>query len=130
MAILAQATIVLTGWLDNVKDFGDWTAVKVSVDQRRKNAAGEWETVDKTVYDVSVSGSFSIADNVKRVTVVGRISGTAIYDKRDGSKGVSIKVRAESIEEARDNDAPAKPKDTIQTPSGWEEIPLDPNLPF
>lgn len=90
-----QAVVQITGWLNDVKSF-DWGAAgKVSVDQRKQNAEGVWETVDKTVYDVTFSGSFP---DSKQVTVEGRITGLNIFEKRDGTTGVSIKVRAESVE--------------------------------
>ena len=84
----------VTGWLNDVKVF-DWgQAAKVSVDQRKQNAEGVWETVDKTVYDVTFDGSFP---DSKQVTIEGRITGLNIFEKRDGTTGVSIKVRAESV---------------------------------
>ena len=89
-----QAVIQVTGWLNDVKSF-DWgAAAKVSVDQRKQNAEGQWETVDKTVYDVTFEGAFPEA---KQVTVEGRVTGLNIFEKRDGTTGVSIKVRAESV---------------------------------
>lgn len=88
--------LTLTGWADNLKSF-DWgTALKVTVDQRRKNDAGEWETVEKTQYDVTYGDQFELGD-AKKVTVNGRITGTSTYTKRDGTQGFAIKVRAESI---------------------------------
>jgi hypothetical protein len=92
-----EAKIVITGWLNDVKGF-DWGNVgKVAVDQRRKNdSTGQWETVDKIVYDVVFEGAFPDA---KQVVVTGRVSGINTFEKRDGSTGVSIKVRADSVEE-------------------------------
>lgn len=92
-----EATITVTGWLQDVKDF-DWgRALKVSVDVRKQNHQGEWETVDKTVYDVTTDDRSMIFDGIKQVTVEGRITGTNVYQKRDGSSGFSIKVRGSSI---------------------------------
>jgi hypothetical protein len=96
-----EALIELTGWLNDVKEF-DWgTALKVSVDVRKKNHQGDWETVDKTVYDVTTDGRTAL-EGVKQVTIKGRISGTNVFQKRDGSNGFSIKVRAESVTPASD----------------------------
>jgi len=96
-----EALIELTGWLNDVKAF-DWgTALKVSVDVRKKNHQGEWETVDKTVYDVTTDGRTAL-EGVKQVTVKGRISGTSTFQKRDGSTGSAIKVRADSVTIASD----------------------------
>lgn len=90
------ATIELTGWLNDVKEFNWGTALKVAIDQRKQNAQGEWETVDKTVYDVTTDQPVRL-DGVKQVKVIGRVAGTATFQKRDGSTGSAIKVRAESI---------------------------------
>ena len=92
-----EARIELTGWLNNVNDFNWGRAFSVAVDVRRRNDSGDWETVDKTAYDVTTddkSGDFSQA---KQVKVLGRITGLNTYEKRDGSTGVSVKVRAESV---------------------------------
>jgi hypothetical protein len=92
-----EATITITGWLNDVKDF-DWgRAIKVSVDVRKQNHQGEWETVDKTIYDVTTDDRSQNFEGVKQVTVEGRISGTNVFQKRDGSSGFSIKVRADSV---------------------------------
>jgi hypothetical protein len=96
-----EALIELTGWLNDVREF-DWgTALKVSVDVRKKTPEGTWETVDKTVYDVTTDGKTPLED-VKQVTVKGRITGTNTFQKRDGSTGAAVKVRAESIVIASD----------------------------
>ena len=94
-----EAQIQLTGWLNDVKDFEWGRALKVSVDVRKKNHQGEWETVDKTIYDVTTDNRAPL-DGVKQVVVSGRIVGTNVYQKRDGTSGFSIKVRAESVEPA------------------------------
>lgn len=98
-----QALVTVTGWLNDAKTF-DWgSAAKVSVDVRKQNAAGEWETVDKLVYDVTYEGSFPDA---KQVIATGRIVGVSTFEKRDGSVGVSIKVRATDVAPAEETDAP------------------------
>ncbi len=91
-----EARIELTGWLNDVKDF-DWgRALKISVDVRKQTHQGEWETVDKTIYDV-VTDNRAPLDDVKQVVVSGRITGTNVFQKRDGTSGFTIKVRAESV---------------------------------
>jgi hypothetical protein len=62
------------------------------VDVRKKNDQDEWETVDKTIYDVTTDSQTPL-DDVKQVTVVGRIWGTSTFQKRDGSTGSAIRVR-------------------------------------
>jgi hypothetical protein len=96
-----EALIEVTGWLNDVKHF-DWGVVlKVSVDVRKKNSEGTWETVDKTVYDVTTDGK-SPLEGVKQIKVTGRITGTNTFQKRDGSTGCSVKVRADRVEIASD----------------------------
>ena len=91
-----EARIELTGWLNDSKDF-DWgRALKVSVDVRKQNHQGEWETVDKTTYDVTTDNRAPL-EGVKQVVVSGRITGTNTFQKRDGTAGFSIKVRADSV---------------------------------
>jgi hypothetical protein len=91
-----EAQVQVTGWLNDVKDFEWGRAVKVSVDVRKKNHQGEWETVDKTIYDVTTDSRAPL-EGVKQVVVSGRIVGTNVFEKRDGSSGFSIKVRAETV---------------------------------
>ncbi len=71
-----EALIEVTGWLNDVKDFEWGRALKVSVDVRKKNHQDEWETVDKTIYDVTTDDKSGDFDQVKQVTVTGRIFGT------------------------------------------------------
>jgi hypothetical protein len=94
-----EARVELTGWLNDVKDFEWGRALKVSVDVRKQNEAGVWETVDKTVYDITTDNRAPL-DGVKQVVVSGRITGTNVFQKRDGSAGFSVKVRAESVSPA------------------------------
>jgi hypothetical protein len=92
-----EASVKVTGWLNDVKSF-DWgTALKVAVDVRKQNGQGEWETVDKTIYDVTTGDKVAL-DGVKQVTVTGRIVGTATFQKRDGSTGSAVRVRANMIQ--------------------------------
>ena len=91
-----EALVTVTGWLNDVKDFQWGRALKVAVDVRKKNHQDEWETVDKTIYDVTTDSQTAL-DDVKQVTVVGRIVGTSAFQKRDGSTGSAIRVRAESV---------------------------------
>ena len=91
-----EAQVTVTGWLNDVKDFEWGRALKVAVDVRKKNDQDEWETVDKTVYDCTTDDRTPL-DEVRQVRVVGRITGTNVFQKRDGSSGFSIKVRAESV---------------------------------
>ena len=124
-----EALIELTGWLNDVREF-DWgTALKISVDVRKKAPSGEWETVDKTVYDVTTDGKTPL-EGVKQVTVKGRISGTSTFQKRDGSTGAAIKVRAESIVIASDKRNEAAIMETWPTAVPGTAEPIDQGAPF
>jgi hypothetical protein len=72
MMVKNEAQVQVTGWLNDVKDFEWGRALKVSVDVRKKNHQGEWETVDKTIYDVTTDNRAPL-DGVKQVVVSGRI---------------------------------------------------------
>ena len=96
-----EALIEVTGWLNDTKEF-DWgTVLKLSVDVRKKTEAGAWETVDKTIYDVVTDGKQAL-EGVKQVKVTGRITGTSTFQKRDGSTGSAVRVRAEKVEHVSD----------------------------
>jgi len=124
-----EALIELTGWLNDIREF-DWgTALKVSVDVRKKNHQGNWETVDKTVYDVTTDGKTPL-EGVKQVTVKGRITGTNTFQKRDGSTGSAVKVRAESIVIASDKRSEAAILDTWPTAQIGQAEPIDQGAPF
>ena len=98
-----QALVTVTGWLNDPKTF-DWgSAAKVAVEVRKKNELGGYDTVDKVVYDVISDNPFPDA---QQVTVTGRITGLNVFEKRDGTTGVSVKVRADSVTAAEENDAP------------------------
>jgi len=103
-----EAQITVTGWLNDVKVF-DWgTSLKVGVDVREKNHQDEWVTVDKTIYEVGIDTPISV-EGARQVKVTGRIQRTKTFEKRDGSTGCSIRVKAESVEAIEDErQAPAK----------------------
>ena len=120
-----QANIELTGWLNDVKHFQWGSALKVSVDVRKQNQQGQWETVDKTVYDCTTNEQVRL-DGVKQVNVVGRITGTQTFKKRDGSTGAAVKVRIESVQPVMEAESHSAPH-TV-----WPEAKLipDTNAPF
>jgi hypothetical protein len=121
-----EAQVTVTGWLNDVKDFEWGRALKVSVDVRKRTDAGTWETVDKTIYDVTTDNRAPL-DGVKQVVVSVRITGTNVFQKRDGSSGFSIKVRAENVEPApnqvveKSGHAALNEVWPVATPGGIEE---------
>ena len=115
-----EARIELTGWLNNVADF-DWgRALKISVDVRKQNNQGEWETVDKTTYDVTTDNRAPL-EGVKQVVVSGRITGTNTFQKRDGTPGFSTKVRADSVVPA-ENQVVSNKVDHAAVNSVWPSV--------
>jgi len=111
------------GYVNEVKPF-DWgTVYNVSHRQVIKNAAGQWETAGYDYFDVSVpKGTPEIAKDTK-VKVVGTLK-TKRFDKRDGSKGIALQVRAESVEPLQKPQTPME-----QVWPDVKQIP-DENAPF
>lgn len=85
--------IEFTGFVNKVKRF-DWgTVYDISHNQMIKNQSGEWEKAGTDYFSVTGPEGFTEND---RVTVVGNLK-TKRYEKQDGTKGMSLNVRAESI---------------------------------
>lgn len=85
------------GWVNEVKSF-DWgTVLRVTHDQRAKNDAGDWETVSKDYFDVTVTAEqLSAVSAAKVVRVLGTLK-VSTYPKKDGTFGVALKVRATEV---------------------------------
>ena len=117
--------IEFEGYVNEVKPF-DWgTVYNVGHRQVIKNAAGQWETAGYDYFDVSVQkGTPEIAKDTK-VKVKGTMK-TKRFDKRDGSKGIALQVRAESIEPME------KPASVSDMQTIWPEVKQVPedNAPF
>lgn len=98
-----KAEVTVTGWVNNVRTF-DWgNAFSLSVEHRKQNDRGEWETVDRTNFDVTSSET---VPDAKQVTITGKVVGTSTYAKKDGTQGVSVKVRAVTLEAVAEADLP------------------------
>lgn len=96
--------IEFTGYINGIKTFEWGTVYDVAHSQRKQNERGEWETVGTDYF--SVIGDPGFQENQK-VNIKGRLK-TKRYDKADGSKGISLEVRAEEMSavERRDANAP------------------------
>ena len=115
--------VKFTGFVNAVKEF-DWgTVLKVSHNQVKKNDAGKWETISRDYFDVIVDGKTKFAEN-DSIDVVGKLK-TKLYDKKDGSKGISLEVRGDDVKKS----AGAAPAQGVQVPSSWSQID-DTELPF
>jgi len=85
--------VEFTGFVNKVKKF-DWgTVYDIAHPQMMKNQAGEWEKSGTDYFSVTGPEGFTEND---RVTVVGNLK-TKRYEKQDGTKGMSLNVRAETI---------------------------------
>lgn len=81
------------GYVNGVKQF-DWgTVYDVSHNQVRKTEQGEWEKTGADYFSVVGPEGFHEGDLIE---IKGRLK-TKRYDKRDGSKGMSLEVRADDI---------------------------------
>lgn len=109
------------GYVNEVKQF-DWgTVYNVSHAQRVKSAGGSWETAGYDYFDVSGEAGFEKDD---RVRVKGTLK-TKRFDKRDGSKGIALQVRAESIEKVDSENKPASVADMQAIWPAVKQVPED-----
>ncbi len=113
--------IEFEGYVNEVKQFSWGTVVKMSHSQRAKNdATGEWETVGKDYLDVTLpEGVQAPAENS-----IAKVTGTfkvGTYEKRDGSTGIAIKVRAQSVDAVDRRGAVDVARD-ILAPAGAVEV--------
>jgi hypothetical protein len=86
--------IEFSGYINEVKKFEWGTVYDISHAQRQQSESGQWETVGYDYFSVIGDPGF---EKDQRVTVKGRLK-TKKYDKRDGTKGTTLEVRAEYIE--------------------------------
>ncbi|CAB4152920.1 hypothetical protein UFOVP609_34 [uncultured Caudovirales phage] len=101
--------IEFEGYVNEIKQF-DWgTVVQMSHAQRAKNqTTGEWETVGKDYIDVTVPTGMSVPAQNSVAVIIGSLK-VGTYAKKDGSTGVSLKVRAKDIRPgSRGKSAPAE----------------------
>ena len=117
--------IEFEGYVNEVKQF-DWgTVYNVSHRQVIKNAAGEWETAGYDYFDVSVQKGTPELPKDQKVKVKGTLK-TKRFDKKDGSKGIALQVRAADITPM---EKPASVPDMQTIWPGVKQVPED-NAPF
>jgi len=123
--------VVFEGFVNEVKPFSWGTVAKVSHSQRAKNdATGQWETVGKDYFDVTLPEGVTIPEG-ELVRVEGTLK-VGTYDKKDGTTGVALKVRAQSVRkvERGQRDAVAAAKEVLApVPDSWTAVE-DTELPF
>lgn len=81
------------GFINEVKEFEWGTVYDMAHAQMRKNDQGQWETVGKDYLSVIGERGFS---KDQQVVVEGKLK-TKVFEKRDGSKGLSLEVRASTM---------------------------------
>jgi hypothetical protein len=85
--------IEFKGYVNDIRSF-DWGKVIVIAHDQRQLVDGEWQSVGKDYIDVTYEGEAPAKNTL--VFVRGNLK-VGTYAKRDGSTGVSMKVRAEEI---------------------------------
>lgn len=123
--------IEFEGYVNEVKTFSWGSVVKMSHSQRAKNKdTGLWETIGKDYLDVVLPEGYN-AEQVKEGTIL-NVFGTfkvETYTKNDGSTGVALKVRANSLEQVeRQGQRPAVDAGAALTSIGATQI--DNEMPF
>ena len=116
--------IEFTGFINGVRPF-DWGHVyDIAHSQMMKDEQGEWKVVGKDYFSVTGPAVFEEGD---QVTVVGTFK-TKVYEKKDGSKGIALNVRAKDMQR-KERGPGAKVSSaainevwpTIDVPSGADE---------
>jgi hypothetical protein len=88
--------IEFTGFVNGVRTF-DWGVVyDVAHAQMMKDDQGDWKVAGKDYFSVTGPNGFVEGDMVK---VVGTLK-TKSYEKKDGTKGIALNVRAKDMEKA------------------------------
>lgn len=106
-----------------------WALAKVVHNQVKRNADDTaWETVGRDYLDVFLPASVVPAED-DRVEVVGKLK-TSTFDKKDGTKGISLSVNAESVTIVGANKN--KPtQSAANVPDSWTPVADDDDeLPF
>lgn len=121
--------IEFQGFINEVKNF-DWgTVYNVSHNQVRKTPAGQWETVGKDYFSVIAPDDARNLTENTRVGIKGRMK-TKLYDKRDGSKGVSLEVRADEISVLAQGTLREDKQGAAAVTAVWDTVPITEAAPF
>jgi len=116
------------GYVNEVKQFSWGNVAKMSHNQRAKNdSTGQWETVGKDYFDVTLPEGVSVEEN-SIVAVKGTLK-VGTYEKKDGTTGVSLKVRAQEVRKVERNRDSAPATTSNKVPDSWTAVE-DTELPF
>ena len=119
--------IKFEGYVNGIRQF-DWgTVYDVAHNQMLKDEQGEWKIDGKDYFSVTGPTGFEEGD---KVLVVGRLK-TKLFDKKDGSKGVSLNVRATEMSkvERRGGGSPQMTQAALQDVFGSVKS-IDEEAPF
>lgn len=126
--------IRFTGYVKEVKSGTGstgkpWALAKVVHNQVKRNADDSaWETVGRDYFDVFLPAHVTLNED-DRVEVTGKLK-TSTFDKKDGSKGISLSVNAETVTVV--GAGKAKPTQSAAViPDSWTPVSEDDDeLPF
>tara|TARA_R110000822_G_scaffold92393_3_gene213103 strand:- start:1208 stop:1582 length:375 start_codon:yes stop_codon:yes gene_type:complete len=116
--------IEFTGFINGVRTF-DWGNVyDMAHSQMMKDEQGEWKVAGKDYFSVTGPAGF---EEGEQVTVTGTFK-TKVYEKKDGTKGIALNVRAKDMQR-KERSSGAKVSSaainevwpTIEIPSGVED---------
>lgn len=88
--------IEFTGYVNEIKVLGWGVIAKVTHNQVRKDANGNWETTGYDNFDVVLPDGVTVQKNDK-ITVQGRFKSKK-YNKQDGSFGLALEVKANTVQ--------------------------------
>ena len=117
--------IEFMGYVNNVREY-DWGVVYDMSHNQTQKKDGQWQTIGRDYFSVvGPDGGPRFAEN-DMVSVKGTLK-TKTFDKKDGSKGVALNVRAESME----MNAKTRPNQSVVEDvfKDIQELPVD-NAPF
>lgn len=88
--------IEFEGYVNGARQF-DWgTVYDIAHTQWGKNDQDEWEQRGRDYFQVITPASTETLPEGTKVAVIGKMK-TKRFDKKDGTKGIGLEVRAESI---------------------------------
>lgn len=103
--------IEFTGYVQETKVFSWGVIAKVTHNQVKKGIDGNWETIGYDRFDVILPDGVTVSAK-DRVTVVGRLKSKE-FDRKDGSKGLSLEVKAFKVEIAPNTRAETDRKSVV-----------------
>lgn len=84
--------------VQDVSEFSWGTVLRCSHAHRAKNDAGEWETKSYSNIDVVTSPDLGVFQKGDRIIVQGYATGIAGYNKKDGTIGATLRLKATQID--------------------------------